>query len=257
MSYRKRITIASLVAGVALVLGPVNVALAQNVTPLGDLVGARAAGGESELESRGYTFITGATAYGGAKAAFWWNADSRTCARVETFDGKFRSIVTATAADCNQRASSSNSERNTAAVLIGAAAIAAAIAHKNNAHDNKSDTGGQHDLGYNDGLHNAPYYNPGRSDAYASGYQQGIDQRGRNIAYHSNTGGYDRVDHRPAQITCASVGGKYTECAIPGGGEIAMTQQLSKAACVENQSWGETGEGVYVKDGCRAVFESR
>jgi hypothetical protein len=257
MAFRSSFTLVSLIAGIALAAGPSGVALAQNSSALGDLVGARAAGGETQLEARGYTFIAAATAYGGSKAGFWWNSDSRNCVRVETSDGKFVSIVEATAADCNQRSGGSSSERNTAAVLIGAAAIAAAIAHKNNAHDNKSDTGGQHDLGYNDGLHNAPYYNPGRSDAYASGYQQGVDQRGRNIAYHSNTGGYDRVDHRPAQITCASVGGKYTECAIPGGGEIAMTQQLSKAACVENQSWGETGEGVYVKDGCRAVFESR
>jgi hypothetical protein len=257
MATPKTFTIASLFAGIALAAGPVNVALAQNASQLGDLVGVRAAGGESDLESRGYTFIAGATAYGGAKAGFWWNADDKTCVRVETFDGRFRAITNATAADCNQRSSSSNSERNTAAAVIGLAAIAAAVAHSNNAHDNPSDTSGQHDLGYNDGLHNAPYYNPGRSDAYSSGYEQGVAQRGRNISYHSNTGGYGRVDPRAAQITCASVGGKYAECAIPGGGEVVMTQQLSKAACVENQSWGETAEGVYVKDGCRAVFESR
>jgi hypothetical protein len=65
------------------------------------------------------------------------------------------------------------------------------------------------------------------------------------------------VDHRAAQITCASTGGQYTECAIPGGGEVVMTQQLSKAACVKDRTWGETSEGVYVKDGCRASFESR
>ena len=257
MTSRTLLTFATLAAGIGLAIGPANVALAQNATQLGDLVGARAAGGESELESRGYTFITGATAYGGAKAGFWWNPDSKACVRVETYDGKFRSITNATGANCNQHASGSNSERNTAAAVIGVAAIAAALAHKNNAHDNKADTGGQYDLGYNDGLHNAPYYNPGRSDAYSSGYQEGVAQRGRNISYHSNTGGYERVDYRTAQITCASTGGKYTECAIPGGGEIVMTQQLSKSACIKNQTWGETGDGVYVKDGCRASFESR
>lgn len=257
MTSRTTLTLATLVTGIGLTLGFASVALAQNSSQLSDLVGARAAGGESELESRGYTFITGATAYGGSKAGFWWNADSRACVRVETFDGKFRSIVNATGADCNQHATSSNHERNTAAAVIGAAAIAAAIAHRNNAHDNKADTGGQYDLGYNDGLHNAPYYNPGRSDAYSSGYEQGVAQRGRNTSYHSNTGGYGRVDHRAAQITCASTGGQYTECAIPGGGEVVLTQQLSKAACVKDRTWGETSEGVYVKDGCRASFESR
>ncbi|MCA0300552.1 MAG: DUF3011 domain-containing protein [Proteobacteria bacterium] len=256
MTSRTLLSIASLAAGIGLAIGPANVALAQKANSLRDLVGARAAGGESDLESRGYHFITGAPAYGGGKAGFWWNPDSRACVRVETFDGKFRSITDATGANCNQHTSGSNNERNTAAAIIGAAAIAAAIAHKNNAHDNKADSGGQYDLGYNDGLHDAPYYNPGRSDAYSSGYQAGVDQRSRNISYHGGTGGYDRVDHRPAQVTCTSVGGKYTECAIPGGGDIVMKQQLSKANCTKNETWGETGDGVYVKDGCRAIFEA-
>ena len=257
MKSRLSLAIATLATGIGLTIGPANLALAQNASQLGDLIGARAAGGESDLESRGYTFISGAPAYGGAKAGFWWNASSKTCVRVETFDGRFRSIVNATGANCNQHGSSNNHERNTAAAVIGAVAIAAALAHRNNAHDNKADTGGQYDLGYNDGLHNAPYYNPGRSGAYSSGYEEGVAQRGRNIGYHSNTGGYGRVDHRPAQITCSSTGGQYVGCAVPGGGEILMTQQLSKSACIENRTWGLTGNGVYVKDGCRATFVSR
>jgi hypothetical protein len=258
MTSRSKTSIATLVASIGLAIGMVGTAAAQNSSQLSDLVGSRAAGAESDLESRGYTFITGAPAYGGAKAAFWWNSRAKNCVRVETFDGRFRSITEATNPQCNQRnASSSNQERNTAAAVIGAAAIAAAIAHKNNAHDNKSNTSGQYDLGYNDGLHNAPYYNPSRSEAYSSGYEQGVAQRGRNISYHGNTGGYGRVDHRNSQITCTSTGGQYTECAIPGGGNIVMVQQLSKAACIKNQTWGETGDGVYVKDGCRATFESQ
>lgn len=257
MAYRTKIALAALVAGIGLALGPTGPALAQNSKPLSDLIDARAAGGESELESRGYTFIAAAPAYGGAKAGFWWSSQSRNCVRVETFDGRFRSITNATGAQCNQHSTGSNQERNTAAAVIGIAALAAAAAHKNNAHDNKADTGGQFDLGYNDGLHNAPYYNPSRSEAYASGYEQGVDQRNRNISYHSNTGGYNQVDSRNVQVTCTSNGGRYVECAVPGGGSIVMKEQLSKAACIMNQSWGETADGVYVKDGCRAVFESR
>jgi hypothetical protein len=257
MKSRSTKTSATLVASIVLAIGFVGTANAQNSNELRDLVGARAAGGESALESRGYTFIAGAPAYGGGKAGFWWNSASKACVRVETFDGKFQSITNATGAQCNQHASSNNQERNTAAAAIGVAALAAAIAHQNNAHDNKANTGGQHDLGYNDGLHNAPYYNPSRSEAYSSGYEQGVAQRGRNISYHSNTGGYGRVDQRNSQITCTSTGGKYAECAIPGSGDIVMTQQLSKAACIKNQTWGETADGVYVKDGCRATFESQ
>ncbi len=95
MTSRLTLAIATLATGLGLAIGPVGTASAQNNNSLRDLVGARAAGGESDLESRGYTFITGAPAYGNAKAGFWWNPDSRTCVRVETFDGKFRSITDA------------------------------------------------------------------------------------------------------------------------------------------------------------------
>lgn len=58
------------------------------------------------------------------------------------------------------------------------------------------------------------------------------------------------------QVTCASDGGKYRECRLDGDGDIVMKTQLSKAACTKNVSWGETGDGVYVKNGCRAIFET-
>jgi len=249
------LTIATLVTSIGLALGPASTALAQQANKLSDLVGARAAGGETDLESRGYTFIAASTAYGGAKAGFWWNSSNRSCVRVETFDGKFRSITDATPEQCNQHASSNNQERNTAAALVGIAAIAAALASKNNAHDNPSDKSGQHDLGYNDGLHNAPYYNPSRSDAYSSGYEQGVAQRSRNTSYHSGTGGYTKTA-RVNEVVCTSANGKYTECALAGGGDIVMKEQLSKTDCIKNQTWGETADGVYVKDGCRAIFET-
>ena len=56
------------------------------------------------------------------------------------------------------------------------------------------------------------------------------------------------------QVTCASSDGKYHECPVPGDGEIMLKQQLSKSACIKNQTWGETGDGVYVKNGCRGIF---
>lgn len=248
-------TITTIVISLGLALSPASTALAKQASQLSDLVGARAAGGETELESRDYTFIAASTAYGGAKAGYWWNGSAKSCVRVETFDGKFRAITDATAEQCNQHATNGNQERNTAAALVGVAAIAAALASKNNAHGNPSDKSGQHDLGYNDGLHDAPYYNPSRSDAYSSGYEQGVAQRSRNISYHGGTGGYTPAA-RVNEVVCTSNNGKYTECALAGGGDIVMKQQLSKAACVKDQTWGETANGVYVKDGCRAIFET-
>lgn len=63
-------------------------------------------------------------------------------------------------------------------------------------------------------------------------------------------------DALAGQVTCASTDGKYRECRLDGNGDIVMKQQLSKAACTKNVSWGETGDGVYVKNGCRAIFET-
>ncbi len=58
------------------------------------------------------------------------------------------------------------------------------------------------------------------------------------------------------QVTCASKDGKYMECPLDGSGDIVMKQQLSKTGCVKNKTWGETADGVYVKGGCRAIFET-
>ena len=63
-------------------------------------------------------------------------------------------------------------------------------------------------------------------------------------------------DTLAGQVTCASTGGKYVECPLPGSGDIVMKQQLSKSACVKDKTWGETADGVYVKGGCRAIFET-
>ena len=63
-------------------------------------------------------------------------------------------------------------------------------------------------------------------------------------------------DTLAGQVTCASTGGKYVECPLPGSGDIVMKQQLSTSACVKDKTWGETADGVYVKGGCRAIFET-
>lgn len=136
-----------------------------------DLIGAKAAGGESDLQSRGYTWVR-TTTQSNSKLSFWRKPNNSGCIQVTTSDGRYSAIRDVNTSQCAQGGGSS-----------------------------------------------------------------------------ANTG--------ISQVTCTSTGGKYVECPIPGGGNIVMKQQLSKAACIKNQSWGETSEGVYVKDGCRAIFESR
>ncbi|HQW59023.1 MAG TPA: hypothetical protein PLU13_02360 [Thermomonas sp.] len=190
MKSRLSLAIATLAAGIGLAIGPVNVALAQNASQLGDLVGARAAGGESDLEARGYTFIQGGDAYGNAKQAYYWNGRNKACVRVETYDGRFRSITNADAAQCNQRSSKGSDDGKAAMAILGLAAIAAAAAHQDNQHSNASNNSAQWDIGYNDGLHGVPYHNVARSDGYSGGYDAGVRQRNQNTSYHSGRGGY-------------------------------------------------------------------
>ena len=78
------------------------------VTPsdVRDLVGARAAGAESELASRGYVIVGGHTGKH-SKSVYWWNERRGVCLAVDTKEGRYDSVVTAPAADCRQGNSTS------------------------------------------------------------------------------------------------------------------------------------------------------
>lgn len=64
---------------------------------LQDLVGARAAGGESELQSRGYTYVKGSK--GGGSSYTNWKKGAH-CVTVRTVNGHYKSIVDVTMLDC-------------------------------------------------------------------------------------------------------------------------------------------------------------
>jgi hypothetical protein len=58
------------------------------------------------------------------------------------------------------------------------------------------------------------------------------------------------------EVTCESKGNQQQECDMDTRGEVRLVRQLSKANCIEGQSWGLFKHSVWVKDGCRAVFSS-
>lgn len=196
------------VAG-AIILLTAPAAMAQD-TPrdLQDLVGERASYGEQDLESRGYTHIK--TEKGDDRTwSNWWNGGSRTCLDVVTRDGVFDSIVTAPPADCNQRVTSDdgNGGNTAAAVGVAAAAIigAALLAHNSHHHENgkhyddpKEDA--QYERGFRDGLYNETYHNYDNSDAYARGYEAGVEQHGHETSHRDH---HDR--HRAGYQRSVSV----------------------------------------------------
>lgn len=183
----------------ALALGAMMVqavpATAQTPGSVRDLVGARAAGGETQLENRGYHYITGSTK-NNRKFNYYWNGNTRECLRVVTYDGRFETVTTTSASDCNQRGGGGD---KAAAIAIGAAAILgiAALASKSHHRDDKYQderSTAEFERGYRDGLYNQSYHNYGRSDAYSHGYEEGVRERGNETSYRPgnqyNYGGY-------------------------------------------------------------------
>ncbi len=169
-------------------------AIANTPGSVRDLVGARAAGGDSTLEERGFSMIHGSTDYD-RKINYWWNGNTKECVKVSTFDGKFESISQTTNSDCNQKGGKGD---NAAAIAIGAAALLGVAALASKSHhrgDRYNDEGStsQFERGYRDGLYNQSYHNYDRSDGYSNGYEQGVRERGHQTSYRSHNydgGGY-------------------------------------------------------------------
>ncbi|MFZ2997017.1 hypothetical protein [Sphingobium sp.] len=77
-------------------------AQAQTPPGLNDLVGAHAAGAETQMKTRGYSHIR--SEQGDDRSySYWWNGSSRQCVTVATMEGRYSSITSSPAPDCNQR----------------------------------------------------------------------------------------------------------------------------------------------------------
>jgi hypothetical protein len=185
----------------SLVLAPA-VASAKSADSLRDLIGVKGSGAERDMESRGWVLTDGHKSSSSAYT-YWWNSSRKDCVMVTTRDGRYAAIADVSKSDCNQdKGGSSDSAVAAVGAMAAIAAIAAIAAHKSGHHDD-----GQHysnhqqeadyERGYNDGLHNEPYHNYSRSDAYSDGYESGVDQRRSNTAY--------RDDHRWGSGYAASV----------------------------------------------------
>lgn len=75
-------------------------AAAQSVPDLADLVGARAASAETQMEARGYRVTNGSTVRD-MKFTFWWNERKQSCVSVSTVEGRYASIEAVPAGNCD------------------------------------------------------------------------------------------------------------------------------------------------------------
>lgn len=203
-------------AAFALVVAPLA-AQARSADGLRDLVGARAAGAESDLQSRGWVLTDGHKSASSAYT-YWWHPSRKDCVMVTTREGRYAAISDVTPGDCNQNKGAGN-----AAAAVGAvaaiAAIAALASHKSGHHDNgqhyaDNQQEAEYERGYSDGLHSNPYHNYSRSDGYGSGYQNGVEQRRQNSEY--------REDHRWGAGYAASADVSDLSGARAAGAESAL-----------------------------------
>lgn len=56
------------------------------------------------------------------------------------------------------------------------------------------------------------------------------------------------------ELICSSLDRRYAECRTPFSGPAELSQQISNAACIEGQTWGQRRGLVWVDRGCRARF---
>lgn len=87
-----------------LLFGVSAVAHAQTPNDVSDLVGARGAGGETQLQARGYRFIRTNTVRD-QKWSFWWSDVQRQCISVTTDNGRYSAISQVPGQNCQAGAS--------------------------------------------------------------------------------------------------------------------------------------------------------
>lgn len=233
-----RVTTKTLISGLvtaALVATPVAV-VAKSASSLSDLVGAKAAGAETDMENRGWVVTDG---HKGSSSAYtyWWNSSRKDCVMVRTSDGRYAAITDVTPADCNQKGGSGAGAA--VGAVAGLALIAALASHKSGHHENGTHYSNQNDeaqyeRGYNDGLYNQPYHNYDRNEAYGSGYQNGVEQRQNNTGY--------RNDHRYGAGYAASVDVSDLEGARAAGADSAMQSRGFRS--VDGFQSGSDGRGT-------------
>lgn len=181
---------------------------------LSDLVGARAPGAESEMQSRGYTmhgFKNG--------GQYWWNGDSDTCVRVVVNEGRYASVDKADASDCGKGGGGN------AAAAVGAIAavglIAALASHKKKHGDDHG--GANHDdeysRGYNDGLYGGSY-DRNDSEGYHDGFMAGEAEASNRRAA---TRPYARGGSDAGRSACERRADEYQSA--PRGSSVVVSQR--------------------------------
>lgn len=71
---------------------------------------------------------------------------------------------------------------------------------------------------------------------------------------YGNNPGYGNGYSQARNVRCESRQGDRNFCRTPIRGPVRLIRQLSRTACVRGRSWYPTSTGIWVSNGCRAVF---
>ncbi|QIG54825.1 hypothetical protein G6N82_12270 [Altererythrobacter sp. BO-6] len=175
------------VATTALVATPV---LAEKAAQLVDINGMRGSSAEGALQSRGFAHTSTNKNSMGYAYSYWWNERDDNCVVVEVYNGRVESINDATDQDCGHHKGSAGAA---VGAVAGAAILGALLSHKSHHREGKQydeTQTSEFERGYKDGLYNGAYHNYNRNDAYAHGYEKGVEEREANLSHHHRRGGY-------------------------------------------------------------------
>lgn len=115
----KSLFLLTAISTLSITLASGSAVLAQSTPPgLSDLVGARGAGGETQLEARGYQHVSTQTGTD-RKWSYWWNPRLQQCISVSTVDGHYASIVSTLPADCGRSGGSDAGYNDVPQVMVG------------------------------------------------------------------------------------------------------------------------------------------
>ncbi|OBV10915.1 hypothetical protein [Erythrobacter dokdonensis] len=111
---------AASVAAIAMAAAPVA---AKKADSLRDLLGSSGASAETQLQQRGFEYISGNKTEN-ASNSYWWDARGKDCVVVEVMQGRVVTINDAKAEDCGHK---SGNDTAVAAAAIGAVALGAIL----------------------------------------------------------------------------------------------------------------------------------
>lgn len=199
----------------AMLFGSIAPAAAKTPSDVSDLVGARAAGAETAMQSRGYEM---AKTSGGAQ--YWWNRGTNTCVSVVVSNGRYASVNKADSSSCGH---GGGGDAAAAVGAIAAVGLIAALASHKKKHGDHGD--GDHDRdysrGYNDGLYGAQY-DRNDSEGYHDGFMAGEQEASNRRMANRN---YARGGPDAARAACERRADQYQNA--PGGSSVAVSQRTT------------------------------